>query len=323
MPRRVARSSRSSNAPGGGAVTVVAGSIRTADDSTALDVKISIWDTEVTMRADGAELGHWPAPSVSITPIDAFTFEFVAEGDHLVFTPNNPDEFNQHPMVSGASRSKRKRRDKKADTTPALAELRWDEETPTEVDKRSRRTKATKKEEPRESRKDRKAAVRAAKDSSAAAAAMRANQAPLVDYDTPRAPKLSRQERRNARRPEPVAEAVIDAPAQPKPQKLPKQPKEPKQRKAPAPQEPSRKERKPKSDTNGHSRFAELRHRRWMSSLDFARQYDIFGLDRVPVHLEQRDDPDHAHTWSHRVAPASGPSSFICTLCGAFKRRNS
>ena len=111
-----------------GAVAVVAGSIRTADDPNALDVKISIWDTEVTMRADGSELGHWPAHAVTINPIDAFSFEFVAEGDRLIFTPNNPDEFRAHPMVAG-TKSKKKRRERKAraKAPEPVAELRWDD----------------------------------------------------------------------------------------------------------------------------------------------------------------------------------------------------
>ena len=63
-----------------------------------------------------------------------------------------------------------------------------------------------------------------------------------------------------------------------------------------------------------------MRHGAWIRTLDLARRYDVFGLDRVPVAIEQRDDPNHTHTWNHRVAPASGPGSFICTICGAFKR---
>ena len=63
-----------------------------------------------------------------------------------------------------------------------------------------------------------------------------------------------------------------------------------------------------------------LRHRAWMGAIDFARQYDLFGLDRVQVTPEQRLDPTHSHTWNHRVAPTSGPGRYVCTICGAIRR---
>lgn len=316
---------------------MVAGSIRTADDPTALDVKISIWDTEVTMRADGAELGHWPAAAVTITPIDAFSFEFVAEGDRLVFTPKNPDEFSQHPIVAGPAKSKRKRRDKgpkkEEDAPPAL---RWDEESATEKELRAKRARASGHETARQSRADRKQAARKAKETAAAASAARAGRTPVVDYDAAaRKPgKPPRRVGREAPKAEPSIPAVAadDATAKPaavieesKTARVAKKPQPPKAAKEPKPAKPINEPRRPRQpkapkETNGHSRFAEVRHRVWIRSLDFARQYDLFGLDRVPIHLDQRDNPDHAHTWNHRVAPESGPGSFICTVCGAFKK---
>lgn len=62
------------------------------------------------------------------------------------------------------------------------------------------------------------------------------------------------------------------------------------------------------------------RHRTWIRAIDFARQYDLFGLDRVPINLSQRDDPNHSHTWNHRVAPTGGPGRYLCTICGAIRR---
>ncbi len=321
MPRRVAKSSRSRNSPSAGAVTVVAGSIRTADDPTALDVKISIWDTEVTMRADGSELGHWPASAVSVNPIDGFSFEFVAEGDRLVFTPNNPDEFKEHAIVTGSSNSKRKRRAKMADKakTQEPVELRWDEDSKAEMEIRSRRSKAKPAKVRSQSRKERKIAARAAKERAAAASAQETAWA-AAEAPQAKPPKPSRRERKELISPEPAGSAIaekFEAAAATKPKREPR--REPKPRKEPK----TRKEPKPRVESNGHSRIAELRHRAWMSSLDFAREYDIFGLDRVPVHLEQRGDPNHSHTWNHRVAPASGPGTFICTVCGSFKKRTS
>ncbi len=71
MPRRVAKAARSQQAPTSNTVNVVSGSIRPRDDETALAVKLSIWDTEVTMRANGVELGNWPAEAVVIRALDA------------------------------------------------------------------------------------------------------------------------------------------------------------------------------------------------------------------------------------------------------------
>ncbi|NND02847.1 MAG: hypothetical protein HKN91_08670 [Acidimicrobiia bacterium] len=324
----MAKTSRSSNGPGVGAVSVVSGSIRTAEDPTALDVKISIWDTEVTMRADGAELGHWPAQAVTVTPIDAFTFEFIAEGDRLVFTPNDPDEFKQLPIVAGSSKGKRKRRSKGSDKkAPAAPALRWDEESQAELDLRKRRTKTEKQKEPRPSRQERKSAARKAQQE-------RAVRVPVVDHDNAvsKAPKPVRREPAPSHEPVVKADFAVDtfeAPVErPAKERKPLREKVTKPRQAREVKSPIGNLRKPrlpkrqKPDTNGHSRIADLRHRAWISSLDYARQFDLFGLDRVPVHLEQRDDPNHQHTWDHRVAPAGGPGSFICTLCGAFKKRS-
>lgn len=295
MQRRVARSSRSRSAANASSVTVVAGSIRTPDDPTPLDIKLSIWETEITMRADGAELGHWPAESVTVNPIDAFSFEFSAEGDRLIFTPRNPDEFRELPIVAGSSKKKRKRT-KTPKVVAPTKELRWDETTEAEV-------KARKKAQPetRASLKEKRAAAKAAKK---AAAKARKTPIAVVDYDA--APR-----RRKAH--------VETAPASPAPVESAKVP-EVVPDLSPAIEAPAAPERSARSDAD-ESSFAELRHRLWMTSLDFARKYDLFGLDRVPVSEGQGSDPNHTHTWDHRVAPSSGPSSFICTACGAFKKR--
>lgn len=304
------RSSRSNGVP---AVAVVSGSIRTPDDPSALAVKLSIWETEVTMRADGKELGHWPAEAVAIKPIDAFSFEFTAEGDNLIFQPDNPDEFKEHPIVAGngAGRRRKRKRSSKPAPEPQPTELRWDESTEAEANLRKKSIRAAaaskaKAAEPasatpkrpgtpkpeRPSRKDRRAAARAAKESIAAAAAARKVSVPVVEYDTASAA--------------PPRRAVVqETEPQVQPQKA----------------QPKRRER-PSRERRADSSFADMRHRAWIASLDFARRYDLFGLDRVPVNEALRGKADHAHTWDHRVAPKSGPGSFICTICGAIRPRS-
>ena len=63
------------------------------------------------------------------------------------------------------------------------------------------------------------------------------------------------------------------------------------------------------------------RESRWIRTLDRARPYSVFGLDRVPVDLALRGT-DHTHTWDHRAAAPSGPSKHICTVCGKIRLRN-
>lgn len=310
MPRKVAKASRSTDAGGTGAVTVVAGSIRTADDPTALDVKLSIWDTEITMRADGSELGHWPANSVTIKALDAFSFEFVAEGDRLIFLPNNPDEFKDLPIVVGPGASRRrKKKSKEKKVAPQPAELRWDETTEAETNLRKKKVK-----EPKPTRQERKAATRKAKDAVAGAKEARKVKVPVGDYDTqPRSTSRPAAEVRTEAVDSHSAEVVAKPTASPK-----TQPEKSKR------ERPARAQRSSevKTASNGESKFGELRHKAWLSSLDLARRYDLFGLDRVPVNESLRDQADHPHTWEHRVAPASGPGSFLCTICGAIRRKD-
>ena len=62
------------------------------------------------------------------------------------------------------------------------------------------------------------------------------------------------------------------------------------------------------------------REGRWVRTLDRARPYSVFGLDRVPVDVALRG-VDHTHTWDHRAAAPSGPSKHICTVCGKIRLR--
>jgi hypothetical protein len=55
--------------------------------------------------------------------------------------------------------------------------------------------------------------------------------------------------------------------------------------------------------------------RAWLATIDQARQYDLLGLDRVPVTSKMREQDAHKHSWDHRVS-AGFASRHICTICG-------
>jgi hypothetical protein len=57
----------------------------------------------------------------------------------------------------------------------------------------------------------------------------------------------------------------------------------------------------------------------WIRTLDMARRYDVFGLDRVPIDENIRGQ-EHEHTWDHRVAASSGAGAHICMICGKIRR---
>lgn len=101
MTRWRARASRSEDGLVGGSVLVVPGSIRSPDEVDALSVELSIADTEITMRAKGTELGRWPVTAVHVRRIDSTGFEFLAEGDRLIFTPDDSATFGENPIVDG------------------------------------------------------------------------------------------------------------------------------------------------------------------------------------------------------------------------------
>ncbi|MCJ7781163.1 MAG: hypothetical protein MUQ27_10090, partial [Acidimicrobiia bacterium] len=77
-------------------------------------MRLSIRDTEITLFADGAELGSWPPTAVTIRRIDSISFEFIAEGDRLIFVPDDPATFGDIPLVDGGAASTGSRRGRKA-----------------------------------------------------------------------------------------------------------------------------------------------------------------------------------------------------------------
>lgn len=313
MPRRVAKASRSQQAPVANTVTVVSGSIRPRDDEDVLAVKLSIWDTEITMRANGSELGNWPTNAVDIRSLDATSFEFVAEGDHLIFFPDDPEEFGHLPLVSGSMlrTGRKKSRKSKEKHAPQQPELAWDQDSAEEKRRHSQRPKrdAAVPKEKKQSRRQRK---------TAAAPPVEAVAAPArPPVSTPKLPPVA----------EPFAKAVVEHVLEEPPRQAPEE-AAPQQTVVTEPaKESPRERRRERRASNGSVEpshtggLKEKRHQVWILALDQARKYDLLGLDRVPVNESLRGQ-EHEHTWNHRVAPPSGLGSRICTLCGEFRRQD-
>ncbi len=297
MPRWMARASRSEDGLVGGSVLVVSGSIRSADEADALSVELSIADTEITMRADGTELGRWPVTAVHIRRIDSRGFEFIAEGDRLIFTPDDSATFGENPIVGGhvagtgkrAGRRSKTKMKKSDDAEPRLA---WYQDLPDEERQpRQRAVQDSPNERPRKPpRRRRKTTVE-----SAGAAAARGEVEPVppstvtgpidatLEADHPAADVASsggRRQRTSRRGPPSTGLEFDDALSQ-----------------------------EPIEKGKGV----------WIRALDVARKYDAFGLDRVPIDKGLRGQ-EHQHTWDHRVAASSGLGKHICTICGAIRR---
>lgn len=100
--------SRSDRSPARGS-TEVHGKIRVPGDDEPLAVTIRIADDQVAMTSVGGDLGIWQARDVRITRIDPWTFAFVAEGDRLVFVPDDARAFATHPLIGATASPTTKR----------------------------------------------------------------------------------------------------------------------------------------------------------------------------------------------------------------------
>ncbi len=335
-------------------VIVVSGSIRTPDDTDALSVKLSIWETEITMRVDGAELGNWELSEVSVRPIDDTSFEFIAEGDQLIFTPDDPVKFGASSLMRGATGGRRRgRKAKQRGTSKSGGDDLAAAHSGAGADGgRVERRAPAPPQAPKPSRRERKAAERAAAEQAAlerAAAEQAAleraaaEQAALERAAAEQAAKeeaasTAASERAAHVRAEPVPRPIgtatdstiadstvvdgiltTDAPprvaaATREPQAEPVAVPARKRRRA-----KSRRESPPQEEDESPDDSPELPNRMWIRALDLARKYDFLGLDRVPINESLRGQ-EHQHTWDHRVAPPSGAGARICTICGEFRR---
>jgi hypothetical protein len=87
--------------------------MRSPDEVDALVVELSIDGSEIALAADGSELGRWDSTAVEIRQIDATSFEFIAEGDRLIFLPDDPAAFGIIPIAAEPDSSPGRRRGRK------------------------------------------------------------------------------------------------------------------------------------------------------------------------------------------------------------------
>jgi hypothetical protein len=96
MPRRRAKRPPPQDPPTrSGPALVVAGTIRSPGERESLEVVLSMRDGHVSLHSEKLELGSWPESGVEITPIDATSFAFTAEGDRMIFRPDDVISFSE------------------------------------------------------------------------------------------------------------------------------------------------------------------------------------------------------------------------------------
>ena len=262
------------------------GSLRSPDEPDALSVRLSIRDTEITLHADGTQLGSWPAAAVGVRRFDATAFEFTAEGDRLFFTPDDPAAFGDSPIVGRQVADSGGRKSRKSKKRPDEAEpnLAWDQDSP-EEEPHARQGTA------QESPKDRPG-KRSRRRRRATAESVGAEPARLDAVPVPPSSESG-----------PIDAASDDAESATGAESTAGR----RRRESPEPDDTQSRESRAKS--NGA----------WIRALDLARKFDTFGLDRVPIDTSLRGQ-EHQHTWDHRVAATSGLGKHICTICGAIRR---
>lgn len=275
---------------------VIAGSIRNPDETDALSVKLSIRETEITMFADGAELGNWLCTAVIVRRIDSTSFEFIAEGDRLIFVPDDPATFGDIPLVDGGATSAGSRRGRKAKkkshrTEPRLEADQASHEEGRPLGRRSVGQEPSTEKASKPSRRDRKAAAEAAR-----AEAPPSEVVPVPPSTVPRPIATTSEDERPA---------DDDVPSEARGRGRTRSGL------AVLGREPDRASSKV---------FEKKSNGVWIRTLDMARHYDIFGLDRVPIDEGLRGQ-EHQHTWDHRVVASSGLGRHICTICGETRRK--
>ena len=232
-----------------GLPTLLTGSIRNPQEDEALAVTMSINATGFALHADDVALGSWGTDEVEIVPLGDRAFEFVAEGDRLIFVPDDLDAFTRRVFPDQGGR--RRRRKPSQETTPAKPAA------PIEDEPASTPTAETPTETPTET----------------------SRQPPESAPAKPAKPKRRRK----------VQVSAVNVRRKPKPS--------------------------PTYDLPNTPPAEEPNEGRWIRTLDTARRYGLFSLDRVPVDESLRGS-EHRHTYEHRAAATSGPGNHICTICG-------
>lgn len=290
MPGRGVNAPRLDGGSVDDSVVAIPGSIRNPDEVDALSVTLSMSGIEIAMRTDEQVLGTWPCGDVAIRSLDSTQFEFIVEGDRLIFVPDDPAALGDIPFVTvptAKTRGRKGRRSrKKSDETGSKplpdGELTGDDRPPGIG--HSAHVSPDEKP-PKPSRRERRAAARAER----------------VDA-TPAPPS-----------PVPASISVLPEPEQPVSDEMLSDES--------LPGASVRGDVPPEQelDTTPQRGTRERLNSAWLRSLDVARKYDIFGLDRVPIDEGLRGQ-EHQHTWDHRVAAESGAGQHICTICGMIRR---
>ena len=303
MPLWKGKASRVQDQPLGGSLVVFSGSLRSPHEPDALSVKLSIRDSEITMHADDTELGSWPATAVHIRRFGGRAFEFIAEGDRLIFTPDDPATFGDSPIVGShdADTGGRKRRKSKKRSEEAEPKLAWDQDHPDEYPHaRQGAAQDSPKDRPRKrSRRRRSAAAEPA-----GARALSLDDVPVAPSTEPGPNDVTRGD---------VQPATDTASSDGRRQR-----KSRRKRPVLIPEGDDAESSEPTAKGN-RAWIRAKSDRAWIRALDIARKYDTFGLDRVPIDVNLRGG-EHQHTWDHRVAATSGLGKHICTICGAIRR---
>ena len=235
-----------------GLPTLLTGSIRNPQEDEALAVTMSINATGFALHADDVALGSWGTDEVEIVPLGDRAFEFVAEGDRLIFVPDDLDAFMRRVFPDQGGRRRRKKPSQAA-RPPSPA--------------------------PR------------AEDAPAAESEASSRIQEPAPVPSPPPAKPSKPKRRRK-----VQVSAVTVRRKAKPAKTYDLPND------------------PPSDEPGDGR--------WIRTLDTARRYGLFSLDRVPVDETLRGS-EHRHTFDHRAAATSGPGNHICTICGKVRIRRS
>ncbi len=272
------------------------GSLRNLYDTVGIDVTLSITTEQITVTSDDGPLGTWPIGAVGIQPYDSTSYEFYAEGDLLLFTPNDQAVFRTSPFVVGLPPDtehpkRRKVKRKRARTGPENVKA------PTKKQRHAADTAGRVRLEPAADQ----ASGEFTDEPTRHERTAEAKQATPVPDDSQGVTPVG---------PEPdtaAVDAVVEAES--KPVRMPD---------GEVP-EPGRADpegdREPVVDVPVRSGIT---RRLWIRVLDKARRYDVFDLDRVPTDKRLRG-LEHQHTWDHRVARPEGFASHVCTICGKIR----
>lgn len=265
------------------------GLLRTQDGVEDLRVSLRFSATRVSLWNGTTELGAWSVSDIRFIRRSTSTYEFLAEGEHLLFMPDDPGAFADFEVVLAPERKperpKRTRRLTFSTTRSAAPP------TPP-ADKRG----------PQHAR---------PKESWSPHLRVRLKKNPPTHHD----PAQHGQEDTSVEAAAPEAEASQPPTAE---QSLPTDASQPETgAHSPAPLAPD-----PIVDQFTHVEVAEEEEglnektrRAWLYAIDQARKLDLLGLDRVPVTTKMRMDAEHEHTWDHRVASGFA-TRHVCTICG-------